>query len=151
MHAAGTIFNQSHKHPDASINSGYLHLAVDETFHRPVFQVNKDENNSFLFTFERLQEIDSLWSQKTASVLLNKVERAASQNFPRTLQNNIDVKESVKKIKWRQRLLTIANEIMRENATVWLIHSEISILHLETCCFCQLAHVLPLKLNRYAQ
>lgn len=46
-----------------------------------LFQVNKDENNSFLFTSERLQESNSLRSQKTASVLLNKVERAASQNF----------------------------------------------------------------------
>lgn len=26
MHVAGTIFNQYHKHPDATINSGYLHL-----------------------------------------------------------------------------------------------------------------------------
>lgn len=71
--------------------------------HGRLFQMNKDENNSFLFTSERSQEIDSSRLQKTASVLLNKVERADITKFPvsyfpRTLQNNTDVKESVKEI-----------------------------------------------------
>lgn len=128
-HRAATIFKQKHKHPDASINSGYLYLGDDETFHRPSRSTFSGEQRRKQFVFvylSTLQEIDSLRSQKTASVLRNKVERAASQNFqayfPRTSQNT-DVKESVKEIivKWLplpEHLLRIASNIMGENAAV---------------------------------